>query len=133
MTSTPPAFAEGDFRKASACHPDRECVCVARGDGWVEIRDDKTAFGTPGDQRLVLPADEFDRFLGGVRSGQITGHCLEITPQADRTYRLRSAISSPTANDAELTFTSAEIAAFLDGVTQGEFDRDTTSDTAYPE
>ncbi|MGP4015053.1 hypothetical protein [Saccharopolyspora sp. 5N708] len=43
MTSALPAFAEHDFRKASASDPSKECVRVARRDGWVELRDDKTS------------------------------------------------------------------------------------------
>ncbi|WP_223838277.1 hypothetical protein [Saccharopolyspora pogona] len=47
------AFAEIDFRKAGKSVPDKDCVCVARRDGWVELRDDKTVFGAPDDHRLV--------------------------------------------------------------------------------
>lgn len=66
---TPPTFAEDEFFKAAASLPDRECVCVARRDGWVELRDDKTTFGAPNDLRLRFTEDQFDTFLAGVRAG----------------------------------------------------------------
>jgi Domain of unknown function (DUF397) len=70
MTSTP-AFTEAEFRKASASKQDRECIRVARRDGWVEIRDDKTTFGAPDDHRLAFPARQFDHFLAAIRSGEL--------------------------------------------------------------
>lgn len=130
MTSTPPAFAERDFRKASASQPDKECVRVARRDGWVELRDDKTTFGAPDDLRLVFTEAQFDSFLAGVRCGQTSGFCLEMTRRSDGMYAFRSAVPQIAGADTELEFTEAEVAAFLDGVTQGEFDRDTTPDMA---
>lgn len=69
MTSTP-AFTEADFRKASASRADKECVAVARRPGRVEVRDDKTAFGSPADHRLVLTDTKFDAFLTAVRAGE---------------------------------------------------------------
>lgn len=128
MTSTLPAFAEHDFRKASASHPRRECVCVARRHGWVEIRDDKTVFGSPDDQRLVFTAAQFDAFQAGVRSGETSDLCLAMSRLCDGMYRFRSAISQPESEAAELKLTEAEVAAFLDGVARGEFDQDTAPD-----
>lgn len=127
MTSTPPAFAERDFRKASASHADQECVRVARRDGWVELRDDKTTFGAQDDLRLLFTESEFDRFLAGVRSGVTVGLCMEMTRRADGTYVFRSTVQRPSSLDAELRFTEAEVVAFLDGVARGEFDSDFTS------
>ncbi|SFS65233.1 DUF397 domain-containing protein [Saccharopolyspora flava] len=124
--TTLPTFAENDFHKASASLPDRECVCVARRDGWVELRDDKTTFGAPDDLRLRFTEDEFDAFLVGVRSGDTDGLCLAMTSRSDGTYTFRSN-ASPSAG-AELEFTEAEVAAFLDGITRGEFDRDVMSE-----
>ena len=66
-----PTFAQHDFRKASASNPYGECVQVARRDGWVEIRDDKTAFGAPNDHRLIFTAERFDRFLAATRAGEL--------------------------------------------------------------
>ena len=120
MASIPPTFAECDFRKASASNPDRECVRVARRDGWVEVRDDKTVFGGPDDVRLVFTEAQFDDFLHGVRSGRTTGRCLEMLRRDDGRYVFRSAHHT---DGAELVFTEAEVDAFLDGVHRGEFDR----------
>ncbi|MEV5544368.1 DUF397 domain-containing protein [Saccharopolyspora shandongensis] len=130
MTSTPPAFAERDFRKASASHANQECVRVARRDGWVGLRDDKTPFGAHDDLRLVFTEPQFDAFLAGVRSGQTAGLCLEMTRRSDGMYAFRSAAPQPSGTAEELEFSEAEVLAFLDGVAQGEFDRDTTPDMA---
>lgn len=131
MTSTPPAFAERDFHKASASHANQECVRVARRGGWVELRDDKTAFGAPGDLRLVFTETQFDAFLSGVRSGVIAGLCMTMARRADGMYTFRSVVSEPSMADVELLFTEAEVDAFLDGVTRGEFDCGTTPDMAF--
>jgi Domain of unknown function (DUF397) len=71
MSSAQPTFAECEFRKASASQPGKECVQVARRDGWVEIRDDKTAFGAPDDHRLAFTAQQFDHFLTAIRAGEL--------------------------------------------------------------
>jgi hypothetical protein len=65
-----PHFAENDFRKASFSAPNENCVEVARGGGWVEVRDDKVAYGTPADHHLAFTAHEFDAFLTAVRRGE---------------------------------------------------------------
>lgn len=127
MSSTSCAFAERDFRKASASNPDRQCVRVARRDGWVEVRDDKTTFDGPEDVHLVFTEAQFDAFLDGMRSGETSGLCLALSAQADGTYTLRSTVSQPSAVAEDLVFTEGEIQAFLNGVARGEFDRDTTS------
>jgi Domain of unknown function (DUF397) len=64
-----PTFDEHDFRKATRSNPDRNCVRVARRDGWVEIRDDKAAFDAPDDHRLSFTEAQFDRYLAAVRAG----------------------------------------------------------------
>uniref|UniRef100_UPI003F490C2F DUF397 domain-containing protein n=1 Tax=Pseudonocardia sp. CA-138482 TaxID=3240023 RepID=UPI003F490C2F len=117
MTSTP-AFTEADFRKASASRPDLECVAVARRGGWVEVRDDKTTFGSPADHRLVFTDTEFDAVLAGLRAGDTTGLPLQITRRPDGTHTFRHA----TAPGPHLEFTAAEVTAFLTGVRAGEFD-----------
>ena len=129
MSITSPAFAEREFRKASASNPNRECVRVARRDGRVELRDDKTAFGEPDDVRLVFTEAQFDEFLTGTRSGRTSGLCLTVSAREDGTYTLRSTVPHPSAAE-ELQFTEGEIQAFLDGVHRGEFNRDTTPNAA---
>lgn len=130
MSSILPAFAERDFRKASASNPDRQCVRVARQDEWVELRDDKTTFGAYDDLRLVFTAEEFDTFLAvvrtegvdgfleAVRQGQFGGTCLEVVRYSE-TYVVRRSDGA-----TELCFTKGEVVAFIDGVVRGEFDQD---------
>lgn len=119
MSTTPPLFAEGEFRKAARSQPDLSCVCVARRDGWVELRDDKAVFGAPDDHRLVFTAEEFDAFLAGAREGCTEALCLEITRRdTDGMYVFRRRGWAA----VELAFTEAELLAFQDGVTHHEFD-----------
>lgn len=122
MKEKRPSFGEHEFRKASASDPHKECVQVARRDGWVEIRDDKTTFGAADDHRLVFIDQEFDHFLAGVRSGTTTGLCLEMTQHWDGTHSFRRAAPYASGPSVELRFTDAEVAAFLAGVHAGEFD-----------
>lgn len=68
MSETHPVFAEHEFSKATYSDPNRDCVQVARLDGWVEIRDDKTTFGAPDDHRLRLTAAAFDAFQASLRT-----------------------------------------------------------------
>jgi hypothetical protein len=107
-------FAEKDFRKATASNPAENCVRVARRAGWVELRDDKTAFGAPDDHRIVLTSAEFDRFQADIRSGSTDGP-LRLAPQVDGTYLLRTATVT-------LTFTEPEVRAFIAGIEDHEFD-----------
>lgn len=69
---TTPSFRADEFHKAARSEPKRNCVCVARRAGVVELRDDKRAFGGPGDVRLRFTDAGFDAFLTEVRSGQLT-------------------------------------------------------------
>jgi uncharacterized protein DUF397 len=109
-----PHFAEEAFRKSSASQPTHDCVRVARRTGRVELRDDKTTFGAPDDLRIVLTSAEFDRFQAGIRSGRTDGPlCLDS--QGGGTYLLRTAAVT-------LTFTEAEVRAFLSGIRNHEFD-----------
>jgi Domain of unknown function (DUF397) len=117
MNSAPPTFAECEFRKASASQPDKACVQVARRGGWVEVRDDKTTFGSPADHRLVFTDAEFDAVLAGLRAGDTMGLPLHIARRPDGTHTFRRADGS-----IELEFTAREVTAFLDGVRAGEFD-----------
>ncbi|TDV44181.1 DUF397 domain-containing protein [Actinophytocola oryzae] len=63
MYTCRPRFAEYDFRKSSFSNPNQDCVGIAQRSGWVELRDSKTEFGTPSDQRIVLTGDVFRSFL----------------------------------------------------------------------
>ena len=120
--SSIPAFTPGEFRKASASRPDKECVCVARRDGWVELRDDKKEFDAPDDHRLLFTDEQFDTFLASVRAGNPDNQCLEITHRHDGMYSFRSAAPHTTnLRTAELVFTQTELAAFLDGIKKDEF------------
>ncbi|GAA4612343.1 DUF397 domain-containing protein [Saccharopolyspora hordei] len=135
-TNRRPQFTERDFRKATRSEPDKSCVRVARRDEWVEMRDDKTAFGASDDCRLVFGAEEFDTFLtavrteggdtflGAVREGKFGGTCLEVVWNGE-TYVFRRS-----GGTVELFFTEGEVVAFIDGVVGGEFDQDTTPDMA---
>ena len=116
-----PHFAEKEFRKATASNPTENCVRVARRDGQVELRDDKTGFGAPDDYRIVLTGAEFDRFQAGIRAGRTDGP-LRLDRQADGTYLLRIATVA-------LTFTESEVRAFVAGIRDHEFDSATYEST----
>jgi hypothetical protein len=118
ISSLRPRFAEQDFRKATASNPNMECVRVARRDGWAEIRDDKVPFGSPEDHRITVTAEEFDTFQDGLRSNHTQDLPLRLDLQPDGTYALRARRGS----SATLTFTQAEMAAFIDGIRKREFD-----------
>lgn len=121
MITASPTFAEHEFRKATRSDPYKDCVRVARRDGWVEVRDDKTAFGAPDDVRLVFPDEQFDAYLASERSGDTSGRCIKVTRRPDGLYSFRSTVSQSSGAD-ELLFTEREIEAFRDGVARGEFD-----------
>lgn len=112
-------FAENEFRNATRSEPHKTCVRVARRDGRVEVRDDKIAFGSPEDHRLVFTDEQFDAFLQGVRAGEAAGLCLEMVRQEGDTFAFRSTVEG---SGVELIFTDAEVSAFLDGVHKHEFD-----------
>ncbi|WP_245975666.1 DUF397 domain-containing protein [Amycolatopsis palatopharyngis] len=118
MKTTRPTFAEVEFRKATRSDPEKQCVRVARRNGWVELRDDKTTFGAADDHRLVFTAEEFDAYLVGSRAGETGGLCLEITRREDGIHLFRRSGWA----GVELAFTEAEVAAFQDGVAKHEFD-----------
>jgi hypothetical protein len=111
------SFCEKDFRKAAASNPDKDCVRVARRGSRVELRDDKNAFGTAEDVRLVFTDAEFDVILAALRAGSAEGTCLEITQDDAGMYRFRRARGA-----AVLVFTSSEVNKFLIGVNAQEFD-----------
>jgi hypothetical protein len=112
-----PSFREQDFRKASASQPDKDCVRVARQGSRVELRDDKTVFGSPEDIRLVFTDAEFDDILTALRdTGAAHGTCLEITTESGVTYFRRA------GEPAALAFTASEVEKFVTGVRAREFD-----------
>jgi hypothetical protein len=117
--STPPTFGEHEFRKAQISEPNRDCVQVARRDGWVEIRDDKTTFGAPDDHRIRLTETQFDNYQAAVTTQKTAGQALELTPLPNNMQALRS-----THTPAELVFTDREITAFHHGIRHGDFTPD---------
>ncbi|GAA1961732.1 DUF397 domain-containing protein [Amycolatopsis minnesotensis] len=120
MTTSPPRFADHEFRKATRSEPKKECVRVARRDGWVEVRDDKLQ-GSPAyaTRALQLTAADFDAYQRAVREGRQVGHRLEtVRRDSDGMYIFRH-LDEPSI---ELEFTFDEVNAFLDGVVKGEFD-----------
>ncbi|MBB5154938.1 DUF397 domain-containing protein [Saccharopolyspora phatthalungensis] len=120
MTTTSPVFAEHEFRKASRSDPKKQCVEVARRDGWVEMRDDKLK-GTADyvTRALRFTEAEFDAFLVAAREGRTEGLCLEIGRRdEDGVYLFRRSGWS----GIELEFTEAEVVAFRDGIAKHEFD-----------
>lgn len=127
INSVTPSFARSQFRKATSSAQDPQaCVAVARGRGWVEIRDTKQEWGSNGDHRLVFTAEQFDIFLNAMStemSSEVKGAadcpCIEITRRRDGVNVFRSTVSQRHNN--VLTFTDEEIAAFLHAVRHGEF------------
>ncbi|GAB3885301.1 DUF397 domain-containing protein [Kibdelosporangium lantanae] len=61
MSDHTPVFPESAFRKSTFSDPDRDCVHVARRDGWVAVRDSKTRFSAG--TTLVFPAERFSVLL----------------------------------------------------------------------
>ncbi|QWF78680.1 DUF397 domain-containing protein [Amycolatopsis sp. CA-230715] len=121
MTTSPPRFADHEFRKAARSEPKQNCVRVARRDGWVEVRDDKLQ-GRPeyATRALRLTEADFDDYQMAVREGrQQVGHSLEtVRRDSDGMYVFRHR----DVPSIELEFTFDEVNAFLDGVVKGEFD-----------
>ncbi|WP_234995461.1 DUF397 domain-containing protein [Streptoalloteichus hindustanus] len=81
MSNARPTFSQPEFRKAGRSQPTKECVHVARRDGWVGVRDSKKAFGTSGDHHLVFTAGQFDDFLGRVLGGDLPSPRIGSTRQ----------------------------------------------------
>jgi uncharacterized protein DUF397 len=120
MTNAMPIFERSEFRKSTRSGQNPQaCVEVARGGGWVAIRDSKQAWKSADDHRLVFTADQFDAWLAALSSGSTDAACIDITQRADGVHVLCSTV--PQAHDNELTFDDAEITAFLDGARDGEF------------
>jgi hypothetical protein len=120
MTPSAPMFEEADFRKSSRSVPDKDCVHVARRDGWVMVRDTKKVFGAPDDHQLLFTAAQFDGFLAGLSRGELSGHCIEVTIREDGVRAFRSAVPQP-SGAVELEFTTSEFRAFCVAVSEGEF------------
>lgn len=72
MTRPRPSFREADFRKSSYSDPNQECVHMAQGAGWVEMRDTKTDFGSPADGRLAFTTEHGRTFLGAVQADRFS-------------------------------------------------------------
>lgn len=133
--STPPQFELHQFEKANRSQPDKECVAIARGGGWVVVRDDKTVFRSDVDHHFEFTAEQFDTFQDAVRAadlrtalipaGALDGCCISIERPADNLNVMRSTTAQDyLPADAELVFDDGEIEAFFDGVHNHEFDAD---------
>ncbi|MET8763083.1 DUF397 domain-containing protein [Lentzea sp. NPDC004782] len=120
MIANAPVFEEADFRKSSRSNPDKDCVHVARRDGWVAVRDTKKVFGAPDDHRMWFTADQFDAFLAGLGRGELSGHCIEVVVRDDGARVFRSTVPQPSGT-AELEFTIGEFFAFHASAIEGEF------------
>lgn len=133
---TRPIFREAQFRKALRSDgTPPNCVHCARGMGWVVIRDTKATFGAEDDHQFGFRATDFDAFQAAIRAadvrsadipaGLLDGLCITIEQVAADVNVVRSNVEQPgVPADAVLTFTDGEIAAFLDGVHNHEFDND---------
>jgi uncharacterized protein DUF397 len=120
INSTSPMFERGQFRKSTRSEQDpKACVEVARARGWVAIRDSKQAWNSEEDHRLVFTAEQFDAWLAAQGAEATDMLCIDIARRGDDVNVLRSTVSQE--HNKALTFTDAEIAAFLDGARNGEF------------
>jgi hypothetical protein len=61
MSNHTPVFPESAFRKSTFSDPERDCVHVARCEGWVAVRDSKTQFSA--DNHLVFTSERFSALL----------------------------------------------------------------------
>jgi len=107
-------FAPEEFVKAGRSSPDKDCVEVARRDGWVELRDDKLKDTLYYDRvALRLTEAHFDAFQAALRAGtDITGRYeIDVLQREDGHYEFRTA-----GSDVVLVFTPAEVNAFHHGV-----------------
>jgi Domain of unknown function (DUF397) len=115
-----PVFERSQFRKSTRSGQNPQaCVEVARGGGWVAVRDSKQAWNSTHDHRLVFSAGQFDAWLATLGGGAGDSGCIAITRRTDGVNILHSTV--PQDHDNGLTFDDAEIAAFLDGARDGEF------------
>jgi len=120
IDSTPTMFERGQFRKSTRSGQNPQaCVEVARARGWVAIRDSKQAWNSAEDHRLVFTAEQFDAWLAAQGTGATDTLCIDIARRGDGVNVLRSTL--PQEHNKTLIFTDAEIAAFVDGVRNGEF------------
>jgi hypothetical protein len=117
-----PLFGQHEFRKARMSDPHKDCVCVARRDGWVEIRDDKTEFDSADDHRLCFTEPQFDTYLAAIKTDDHHAEtCITITISEDPTiFTMRSTVPQSGSTD-QLLFTKSEIDAFIDRVHNNEF------------
>jgi hypothetical protein len=124
-----PVFERDVFRKAlrSGQNP-QACVEVARGNGWVVIRDSKQRWNSEEDHRLVFTAEQFDAWVAAQCAVATDTLCIDIARHADDVNVFRSIV--PQEHDKTLTFTDAEIEAFLDGARKGEFALNTFTNLA---
>jgi hypothetical protein len=120
LDSTSPMFERGQFRKSTRSGQNPQaCVEVARARGWVVIRDSKQVWNSAEDHRLVFTAEQFDAWLAAQGTEATDTLCIDIVRYDDDVNVFRSTV--PQEHTKTLTFTDAEIAAFLAGARNGEF------------
>lgn len=130
-----PDFPLKHFTKASRSEQPPNCVHIARGLGWVIVRDTKQEFGSDTDHRFGFSTDQFDAFQEAIRAanlrtavipaGVLDGCCIVIERRAVNENVFRSAIEQDgLPADATLVYTDGEVTAFFDAVLQHEFDED---------
>jgi hypothetical protein len=125
LNSTVPVFERSQFRKATRSGQNPQaCVEVARGRGWVAIRDSKQPWNSNNDHRLIFTAGQFDTWLTALHAEtadapRIGASCIDIVRYGDGVNIFRSSV--PQEHNNALTFTDLEIEAFLDGARNGEF------------
>lgn len=131
-----PEFALSQYRKATLSDPPNDdCVHIARGMGWVLIRDTKQHDGSSTDYRLAFQDVHYDAFQDAIRAhnvrtadipaGALDGLCIAIDRIAPNINVFRSTVEQPgLPKNAVLVYTDAEIAAYFDGVHNHEFDAD---------
>lgn len=131
-----PEFRPDHYKKAqrSDSNPPN-CVHVARGMGWVVIRDTKQEFDSDTDHKFGFLTAAFDAFQAAIRAadlrtalipaGALDGCEISIVRTAENVSAFRSVV--PQAGlpaNAALVFTDSELEAFFDGVHNREFDVD---------
>jgi hypothetical protein len=115
-----PVFRDSDFRLPSRTdrYPSSQQLHVARGGGYVEIRNSSLA-GTPAHRGTAvrLTEDQFDRYQLSARDGHPDYSVLKLVTY-DTVYTYVNA-EDPSSNT--LTSDQDAFIAFLDGVCRGDF------------
>ena len=105
-----------EWRKASDCNGASSCVEVASVDGCILVRDSKLGVASP---VLRVPVSSWWSFLAAVKTGQtLTYRGVLWVADVDDGW-LVWLRDEP---DVVLSFDAAEVAAFVAGVCDGEFE-----------